>query len=82
MSYQDLLHPWVIYRLLADCKHQSIARFRRRNEAEAYLKVLQRLLPAAQFAIVFEAIAPDSAAIEQLRTHTEAKLAERAPMID
>ena len=54
MSYQDSLHPWVIYQLLPNCQRLTVDRFRHRNEADNYLRVLQRLQPHAEYAIVFE----------------------------
>jgi len=55
MNYQDQLSPWVIHQLLPDLTRATVIRFRRRGEAEAYLKVIQRMRPSAQFAIAFEA---------------------------
>lgn len=54
MSYSDQLHPWVIYRRLPNLQRQAIERFRRRNDAEHYLKAMQRLSPAAEFELVYE----------------------------
>ncbi|MBW4473627.1 MAG: hypothetical protein ACAF41_23170 [Leptolyngbya sp. BL-A-14] len=55
MSYQQQLSPWVIHKLLPNLKHLTITRFRRRPDAEAYLKVLMQSQPQAQFAITFDA---------------------------
>ena len=55
MSYQQQLSPWVIHRLLPDLKHLTITRFRRRPDAEAYLKVLKQAQPHSDFAITFDA---------------------------
>ncbi|NJN86698.1 MAG: hypothetical protein HC881_10770 [Leptolyngbyaceae cyanobacterium SL_7_1] len=54
MSYQDQLNPWVIYQLLPDLNRAAVSRFRRRNEAEAYLRVISQLRPKAQFTLSFE----------------------------
>ena len=54
MSYQHQLSPWVIHKLLPNLKQSTINRFRRRNDAEAYLKVLKQSQPHAQFAITFD----------------------------
>lgn len=54
MSYQDSLRAWVIYQLLSNCQRLIVERFRRRSEAENYLRVLQRLQPQAKYTIVFE----------------------------
>ncbi|MBD2089186.1 hypothetical protein H6F67_04875 [Microcoleus sp. FACHB-1515] len=77
MSYQDLLHPWVIYRLNAHLKHHPIARFRQRNDAEAYLLVVKQMISQIEFAIVFD---PPPPAI-QIRSITE-ETAEHTSMID
>jgi hypothetical protein len=57
-AYRNRLHPWVIIRQLPKMQRATVCRFRRRNEAEDYLKVLQRLSPDAVFLIIFEP--PDS----------------------
>lgn len=54
MSYQERLNPWVINKLLPNLKYLAVIRFRRRNDAEAYLKVLRETQPHAKFAIAFE----------------------------
>ena len=54
MSYLDKLHPWCIVRHLPNLQNPIVARFRRRNDAEAHLQILQRLMPNAEFSIVFD----------------------------
>jgi hypothetical protein len=54
MTYQEQLNPWVIHQLLPNLTRTTVSRFRRRNEAEAYLKVLRQIRPNVQFAIAFE----------------------------
>jgi hypothetical protein len=54
MSYCDLLHPWYIVQLLPNAQPITVARFRRRSEAESYLRVVKQLLPESGFAIVFD----------------------------
>jgi hypothetical protein len=34
MSYQEQLHPWVVYRLLPNCQRVMVDRFRKCNDAE------------------------------------------------
>lgn len=60
MSYQDQLNPWVVYQLLPDLTRSIVIRFRRRNEAEAYLRVLSQLRPKVQFTLSFETVAANS----------------------
>jgi hypothetical protein len=54
MNYQHKLTPWVIHKLLPDLNQLTVSRFRRRNDAEAYLKVLKQMQPNARFAIAFD----------------------------
>ncbi|MBD2578771.1 hypothetical protein [Oscillatoria sp. FACHB-1406] len=52
-TYREQLQPWCIVRQLPEMQRIVVARFRRRPEAEAYLAVLRRLLPAAPHVILF-----------------------------
>jgi hypothetical protein len=54
MSYSDQLCPWVVYRLLPNCQRLMMERFRKRNNAEDYVRVIRQMQPHAQFEIVFE----------------------------
>ena len=54
MSYSERLHPWVIVRLLPKMQRVVVARFRKRSDAEGHLKALKRLMPDAQFVIIFD----------------------------
>lgn len=54
MNYQEQLNPWVIHQLLPNLNSSTVARFRRRTEAESYLKVIQQMRPQVQFAIAFD----------------------------
>ena len=54
MSYSDQLNPWCIARLLPDMQRTVVNRFRRRNDAEAYLKLLRQMMPTATYTIVFD----------------------------
>jgi hypothetical protein len=54
MSYQEKLNPWVISKLLPNMSQLTVNRFRRRNDADAYLKVLKQMNPHAKFAITFD----------------------------
>jgi hypothetical protein len=66
MSYQDRLSPWCIILLLpqmqrlppAGRRPSVVARFRKRNDAEAHLQTLKRLNPTLQYEIVFDPIDP------------------------
>jgi hypothetical protein len=54
MTYQQQLNPWVIHKLLPNLNQFTVSRFRRRNDAEAYLKVLKQTQPHSQFTITFD----------------------------
>lgn len=54
MNYQDQLNPWVINHVSPDLNRSVVCRFRRRAEAEAYVKVIQQMRPKATFVITFE----------------------------
>lgn len=66
MSYRDQLSPWCIIQLLPQMQRFSkgeatptvVARFRKRNDAEAHLQALRRLNPALQYEIVFDPFDP------------------------
>jgi hypothetical protein len=54
VSDRDRLHPWLIVRELPNFQRVTVARLRRRNQAETLLKVLQRLNPDRRYLIIFE----------------------------
>lgn len=55
MTYQQRLNPWVVNKLLPNLKQLTVSRFRRRNEAEAYLKAMKQMQPQSTFALLFDA---------------------------
>jgi hypothetical protein len=54
MTYFDQLHPWCLMRLLPNLQRQVIARFRRRNDAEAHMRVLRQQAPTVHYEVVFD----------------------------
>jgi hypothetical protein len=54
MNYFDQLHPWCLMRLLPNLQNRVIARFRRRNDAEAHMRVLRQQVPTSRYEIVFD----------------------------
>jgi hypothetical protein len=54
MKYQEQLTPWVIYQLLPNLDRQIVTRFRRRNDADSYLKVLKQTRPNTEFVVAFD----------------------------
>ncbi|MEO1210486.1 MAG: hypothetical protein AAFX78_13175 [Cyanobacteria bacterium J06638_20] len=54
MSYQEQLSPWVVHKLMPNLQQAAIARFRHRNDAEAYLKLISQMMPHIRFTIAFD----------------------------
>ncbi len=52
--YRTQLHPWCIIRLLPKAQRITVARLRKRNDAEAHMRTLKRLIPQAHFIILFD----------------------------
>lgn len=63
MSYRDRLSPWCIIQLLPQMQRSVVARFRKRNDAEAHLRALQRLNPSLPYEIVFDPLDPSTEAV-------------------
>lgn len=55
MTYANRLSPWCIIRALPNLQRLTVARFRRRGDAEAHLATLRRMIPNAAYEIVFGA---------------------------
>lgn len=53
-NYSVQFYPWCIVRLLPNLQRSVMQRFRKRAEAEEYLKALKRLLPETNHQIVFD----------------------------
>lgn len=53
MCYRDQLSPWCIVQLLPDAQYTIVQKFRRRSDAEEYLKALRRLNRTLNYTIVF-----------------------------
>ena len=52
-AYRNRLNPWCVVRLSSEPQSVTVARFRRRPEAEAHLRVLQMKVKG-EFAIIFD----------------------------
>lgn len=48
------IHPWQIVRTDPNQDPQVIARFRRRNDADEYLRIVRRSQPSHHYEIVFQ----------------------------
>ncbi len=46
--------PWAIVRQLPNMQRITVARLRNRSDAEGHLTALRRLIPQAEFVIVFD----------------------------
>jgi hypothetical protein len=55
MTYFEQLHPWCIICNSPKDDGMIVARFRRRNDATAYLQVLQRQMNSDKFVLKFNA---------------------------
>jgi hypothetical protein len=59
MAYKDRLQHWAIARLLPNLQWVIVARFRSRSDAEGHLQFLCRMIPNAQFKVVFDVAGKD-----------------------
>ncbi|MEW5860576.1 MAG: hypothetical protein AB1861_24920 [Cyanobacteriota bacterium] len=57
MTYFNQLHPWCLMRRVPKLQSLVVARFRRRCDAEAHQRVLQRLGSSESYNIVFDVTA-------------------------
>lgn len=66
MKYHAQLTPWVIYQVASEDTRHPISRFRRRNDADAYLKVLSHTKPNSEFVVAFDtaSFAPKAKAVD------------------
>lgn len=54
MTYHQQLHPWCVIRIFPDNQNSIVARFRRRDDAVAYLQVLQNSIINTKFMVIFD----------------------------
>jgi hypothetical protein len=54
-TYRNRLYPWCVIRHLPNMQRLTVARLRSRNDAEAYLQALRRLMPTANHTVIFDA---------------------------
>ena len=55
MPYRDSLNQWLVVRLLPKMQRITVAAFCKRADAEGYLQAVRRLVPQAQFVVMFNA---------------------------
>ena len=53
MPYRERLNCWVIVRLLPNMQRVTVAQFRSRSDADGYLEIICRLMPDAEFVVMF-----------------------------
>ncbi|WGV23359.1 hypothetical protein [Halotia branconii] len=54
MTYRPDLRPWAVFRRVSAVDNICVARFRTRPDADAYMSILRRLTPGANFQVVFD----------------------------
>jgi hypothetical protein len=54
MKYQAQLTPWVIYQVSETEERVPLSRFRRRNDADAYMKHLSAVRPNVNLIVAFD----------------------------
>lgn len=54
MQYQAQLTPWIVYSVESETLRNPVSRFRRRNDADAYIKVLRNKKPDSEFMVEFD----------------------------
>ncbi|WAL60114.1 hypothetical protein [Thermocoleostomius sinensis] len=60
MTYRDRLNHWAVVRLLPNFQRVVVNRFRSRSNAEGHAQAMQRLIPDAEFVVVFDPVGSDS----------------------
>jgi hypothetical protein len=54
MSYRSRLTLWIIVQFLPNMQSYIVGRFRNKSDAEGHLVILKRLIPKAQFQVMFD----------------------------
>ena len=55
-GYRARLFPWSVIRLLPDCQRSVLGRFRKRNQAEEYVRSVKRVNSDWDCEIVFDPV--------------------------
>ncbi|MBD2593872.1 hypothetical protein BCD64_04265 [Nostoc sp. MBR 210] len=53
-AYKERLNSWIVARLFPDMQRVTVARFRNRSDADGHLQSLRKLIPDANFVVVFD----------------------------
>ena len=70
MTYKEQLSPWCIIRHLPKMQRIVVARFRRRNDAEDHLRLLQQMMPDVEYKVIYEPLVDKADAIAQSYSQT------------
>lgn len=75
MTYKERLSPWCVIRQLSQSQRFVVSRFRRRNDAEEHLRVLQQKTPDAEFSVIFDPMlnSAEATAKSKLRSDEEVR---------
>jgi hypothetical protein len=71
MAYRDQLYPWCIVHSVHGAQSTVVARFRRRTDAEAHLRILRQTHPSFTYRILFEKAPADQPAEPPIETQTD-----------
>jgi hypothetical protein len=53
MPYRERLNLWVLVRLLPNMQRVIVGQYRNRSDADGYLEIIRRLMPNAEFVVMF-----------------------------
>ena len=53
MPYRERLNLWVVVRLLPNMQRVIVGQYRNRSDADGHLEIIRRLMPNAQFVVMF-----------------------------
>ncbi|HEY9634438.1 MAG TPA: hypothetical protein V6D14_13570 [Coleofasciculaceae cyanobacterium] len=53
MPYRERLNSWVLVRLLPNMQQVTVGQYRNRSDADGHLEIIRRLMPNAEFVVMF-----------------------------
>jgi hypothetical protein len=65
MPYRERLNLWVLVRLLPNMQRAIVGQYRNRSDADGHLEIIRRLMPNAEFEVMFN---PDLPQLKQTDT--------------
>ena len=68
MPYRERLNLWVLVRLLPNLQRVTVGQYRNRSDADGHLQIIRRLMPNAEFEVVFNLDLPKPQADTRPRT--------------